>query len=706
MRIGLTWLAFLLVAFTSAGSAFALDARLDVGGFREEDREVAEDIAAFDPAERHAALVAAGQPEDLLEIAEIQRGSADAFAELLDGLPREDQERVWDLVRYPGLVADLARGGAKSDTELERIAARHPEEIRAAIRREGRARYATWVEIYALDLEAEQAFADVLARHPSEVRAAFERLRGRPELLSVLTENVGVATRIGAAYREDPMRVEARFDDLHQTVLARKRDREQEWAKELQDPEAREALRTAAQDFADDNGYVLDDGTTVPTRTVYVHHYADVYAYPYWFGYPTWYAYPYWYPATVWTHLGFRIGGGGLYVGLGLPSPYFLGWYSGFYYGYPGYWGPRYASWSGYGSPGYGWAGPRRPFRSGHYYDKHRQTTFHGHRRPRHLDSHPHAGGLASNRRAAQERLMKDGRRPGSGGAHDRQIRSSSRFDLRDRDHRGDRPDGIARNESGHAGPRDRSPNGSRPSPRQWRTGDDGGRGRLAPSIGDAPRNRFSTSRERLRNATPLRSLPPSAQGDRPSSRRGSDRGSALRHGGSPPPVSSGPPSHTSVRRQGTTRGGSRDLDWPSARIERSARVTGHERTTATSRLQRGAGDPSGRAVRKGFSSAGDRAGRIVAPPGGSPSGRMGPSSDGGRASRMLSSSSNAGRATSRIAPAPGRSGGGRGFHGGGHAGGGARSGGSRGGGHAGSGGFGGGGRGGGHGGGGGHGAR
>ncbi len=387
----------------------ALDPRLDAGGFRDEDLEVAEEIASFSADERHAALVAAGHPEDLLAVQQIQTESADAFADLVDGFPREDQEQIWDLVRYPGLVADLARGGAKSDAELERIAARHPEEIRDAILREGRQRYATWVEIYALDLEAEQEFSRVIARHPPDVRSAFQRLRGRPDLLSVLVENVGVATRIGAAYREDPTRVEARFDTLHQEVLADREAQRRSWEQELQDPEARKELETAARDFAEDQGYDLDepgDDGTVRTRVVHVDHYVNTNPYPYWFGYPTWYAYPYWYPATVWSHVGFRFGGNG-YVAVGLPSPYFLGWYDNYYYGggygygygYGGYWGYPYGYYAGYS--GY------RHFHSAHYYDDHRRKTFHGHRRH---DDDDHNGSQhygSSGRRDAQERLMK-----------------------------------------------------------------------------------------------------------------------------------------------------------------------------------------------------------------------------------------------------------------------------------------------------------
>ncbi len=420
----------------SASGASALDPQLDSGGFREEDRAVAEELAAFSAEERHAALIAAGHPEDLLEVQQIQSGSADDFAALLEGFPRKDQEQIWDLVRYPGLVADLARGGAKSDAELDRIAQRYPEEIRSTIRSAGRERYATWVEVYALDLEAEQALSGVIAKHPAEVRSAFQRLRGRPDLMSLLVDNVGLATRIGAAYRADPTRVEARFDTLHQEVAARKSDEEKNWARELQDPAAQEELRTAARQFAEDQGYDLEDesdGSAIQTRVVHVDHYVNANPYPYWFGYPSWYDYPYWYPASVWTHVGFRFGGGSSFIQVGLPSPYFLGWYGNYYYG------ARYDSWNHPGS--YYGGGNRYPrhFSSARYYDDNHPRYFQGHRR--HSDrfgSHGSRGSGRSghsydgDRRAAQERLMK--RPPNDGQRSGRGFDRSERFGRRDSD--------------------------------------------------------------------------------------------------------------------------------------------------------------------------------------------------------------------------------------------------------------------------------
>jgi hypothetical protein len=653
MRVVATLLGNLVglaAAFALPGTGQALDPRLDAGGFRDEDLEVAEEIASYPAEERHAALVAAGHPEDLLAVQQIQTGSADAFADLVDGFPREDQEQIWDLVRYPGLVADLARGGAKSDAELERIAGRYPEEIRDAIRREGRQRYATWVEIYALDLEAEQEFSRVIARHPADVRSAFQRLRGRPDLLSALVENVGVATRIGAAYREDPTRVEARFDTLHQEVLAARDAQRRSWERELEDPEAREELETAARDFAEDQGYDLDEPVhdgAVHTRVVHVDHYVNTNPYPYWFGYPTWYASPYWYPASVWSHVGFRFGGGNGYVAVGLPSPYFLGWYDNFYYGggygygYGNSWGNPYGYYAGY--PGY------RRFHAARYYDDHRRKTFYGHRRRPDDDGRygGHASGR-SGRRDAQERLMK---------------RPSREVDTRVGE----------RGPTGQDAPR-RSERFGRRDGRRTEAGPDVESGGAAGDPRERLQRRNGDSRERQWTSTPggsrleRRSSPPRGRdaGDPPGT-----SGVRERRRDGPPDVSSGPPSRLAR----------------SNRFEREARSQAFESSRSPNRAggsarerMRAPGFDSGRGS-QAFSSGGDsrarlgrsdpgrsnRSGPLIAPASGGGGGRAhgGPRPAG---ASFQDRGGRGGHSSSGPAVSPGRSspGGKSGGHGGG----------------------------------------
>ena len=322
-------------------SASAIESPFEAEDARAADQATAEEFAAYPAPARRAALIAAGYPESLLEIQRLQQNSADRFAALVDNYPREVQAQVWDLVRYPGLAADLARGGKKSDTQLDDIADRYPSADHFAIIEEGKERYDLWVQIYALDLESQQNLSTILASEPVEVQAAFEEITTRPDLMSLLAENIQWTTFQGAAYLENPARVDAQFETLAAQVLARRQNAESEWADEVSDPEAAKELETAAREFADEYGYDYDDElrASAPQRatsntTIIVQ---NAHPYPYFFGYPSWYASAFWYPLSFSSHIGFgyRYGyGRGLGFGFasyGLPSPFFLGWYHDVY---------------------------------------------------------------------------------------------------------------------------------------------------------------------------------------------------------------------------------------------------------------------------------------------------------------------------------------------------------------------------------------
>ena len=326
----------LLGILLTPGSALALRSRFGPSELGKEDKKVAESIAAYPASARRGALIAAGYPEELLEVQKIQRASADDFAGLVSSLPRADQEQIWNLVRHSGLAAEIARGGRKSASELERIASRYPAEDRAAIERQGRELYPTWVQIYAIELEAEQAFSELLSYQPDEVRSAFDELTKHPDLMSILLDNMRMTTVLGALYRDDRDGIEAHFDALHARVASLQQEEERAWSDEVRDPDASAELARAARAFAEAYDYDFDaeieQGVDFnPAPRVQIRSYVSVHPYPYWLGYPYWYDVAYWYPLPIWSHVGFHFGHGHGFVSAGLPSLLFLNWYHSSY---------------------------------------------------------------------------------------------------------------------------------------------------------------------------------------------------------------------------------------------------------------------------------------------------------------------------------------------------------------------------------------
>lgn len=416
-------------------SALAIESPYVATDERAADQATAEEFATFPAPARRAALVVAGYPESLLEIQRLQQYSADRFAALVEGYPREAQAQIWDLVRYPGLASDLARGGKKTSNQLDDIADRYPDADHFAIIEEGKKRHDLWVQIYSLDLESQQSLSTILAAEPVEVQAAFDEVAARPDLMSLLAENIQWTTVQGAAYRDNPAQVDAQFATLAEQVAARNREAETNWANEVTDPEAAEELETAAREFADTYGYDYDEELeALPARqassntTIIIQQ--RVHPYPYWFGYPTWYDTAFWYPLSFSSHIGFGFGygygyGRGFgrsYVSFGLPSPFFLGWYHDVYR-------PRFAR------NNRGNRGLRRSIR---YYDNHRphrSASRRRHdRRGDHVDSLRDRARVErrQNRRDSRFEVKRD-RRSHVGALADRALRE------RRRDTRGDR---------------------------------------------------------------------------------------------------------------------------------------------------------------------------------------------------------------------------------------------------------------------------
>jgi len=330
----------LLGILLAPGSGSALTPSFSPDALWAEHKQLAESIAAYPASARRAAFIVASYPEELLEIQKIQRASAGRFAELVSSYAHQDQEKIWNLIRHPGLAAELAQGGRKSDSELERIASRYPAEDRTAIAEQGRELYPIWVQIYALELEAEQAFSELLSNQPDEVRSAFDELTRRPDLLSILIDNMRMTTVLGALYRDDREGVEAHFDALHGQLAARQQEEERAWSDEVTDPDTAEELERAARAFAEAYDYDLEVDTggdieenfkagveSDPAPGVQIENYVVVHPYPYWFGYPYWYDVAYWYPLPVWRHIGFRFRHGHGFASVGLPSRLFLDWY-------------------------------------------------------------------------------------------------------------------------------------------------------------------------------------------------------------------------------------------------------------------------------------------------------------------------------------------------------------------------------------------
>jgi hypothetical protein len=313
-----------------------------------EDSTALATIASFPDSTRKHILEASKRTDILIKTEALQKNSSMAFRDLVNDYSKEEQEKFWDLARYPGLLSKIGGKEKKSKQELETIASAYPSEIRPTINEFGKKHAAILAEIDILSKQTDDSFEKLLAGNPETTKKAYRSLISKPDALNTLASNMHLSVTLGEMYKSNPKQTSALLDSLHSAQLVQKAKDFEEWKNGLEkNPTAKYEMEKAAKEFVNDNAARADEADA-PVDDVYhtggnpeptprnnppVVNYV-IQPYPYWIGYPTWFDYPYWYPYPYWYHTGFYWGPAGISF-VGLPSPFFMHWY--FYHPYHHY---------------------------------------------------------------------------------------------------------------------------------------------------------------------------------------------------------------------------------------------------------------------------------------------------------------------------------------------------------------------------------
>ena len=316
--------------------------------FSSDDSSALLTVASYPDSVRIQALQACQKPEVLIKTEALQKSTSLSFRDLLSNDEKEEQRKLWDLSRYPGLIKEIAVGGKKTKEELETISAKYPTEIRKTIVEQGKRHYELISEINTLQQNSQKDFEAIIANYPAQTQTAYRTLINHPDVLNTLATNMHLAVILGDMYKSNVQQTTMLLDSINVEHKKQSAKDLEEWKAGLEkNPEAKKEMETAAKEFTkeknDDGDYYTDDvynsgpntsKTNVPVYTSPPTITYIVQPYTYWFGYPYWYDYPYWYPYPYWYNTGFYWSPGGI-VYLGFPSPFFMHWY--FYHPYHNY---------------------------------------------------------------------------------------------------------------------------------------------------------------------------------------------------------------------------------------------------------------------------------------------------------------------------------------------------------------------------------
>lgn len=291
----------------------------------EEDRSTIDAIAGCDDKVQENILQLSQTPEVLDIVQDLQKKSEKRFRDIITPYDRDGQAALYEFARYPDLISELVRNGRPSNSDVNRIVLKYPEDIRNTAKKYARDYYDALRQIDQLNNEIDRDFQQDLTPYDEQTRASVNVLLKYPEIVSTLAEDKEFTRQLGITYHEDPDWVNNQIDKIAQELESQNKKDLADYKTQVQsDPEAYKEMLSAADEFASESNNAREYNTPVdPQVEVQV-----INNYPYWYGYPYWYPYPYWRPYPTYYHTGFYFGPGRSVVFIGLPSAHFIYWQS------------------------------------------------------------------------------------------------------------------------------------------------------------------------------------------------------------------------------------------------------------------------------------------------------------------------------------------------------------------------------------------
>ncbi|HEY5744730.1 MAG TPA: hypothetical protein VIU12_01530 [Chryseolinea sp.] len=320
-------LSTLLMAATSFSFAQGM-----VDSLSQDESQIISAIAPYSSDMRAAILNVAQYPQVLVKLERVQARTSQSFQDLIASYPREEQEKFYQVTRFPDLTNTLTTGNRKSVEEVKALMKDYPENIQQQILAVYQDHFNDLVKINDIYQSSQATVAKLTAKYPAQVQEDFKKVIETPDVMNLLTDHIDLTVSLGESYKNDPGAVTQQLDDLNKQLTSQDAKDLQDYKDAVaKDPKLQTEMKTAAGEFAQQ--YDQDD--TNPTYVA--NNTYDNYPYPYWYGYPYWYTSPMWYPTPFYYQTGFYYGPGGGLVVVGLPSRFYANWFFGYgYHHYPG----------------------------------------------------------------------------------------------------------------------------------------------------------------------------------------------------------------------------------------------------------------------------------------------------------------------------------------------------------------------------------
>jgi len=290
----------------------------------ETDKGIAASIAPYNADVRQDILLASEYPQILTQLQKDQSQTIQIFHKLINGFDHSKQTWFYTITRYPDVLHTLATTPLKQNQEIiYKLLPNQDADLKEAAWKLYSTEYNNLVKLDNINISSGQNFNNTIQNLSESVKAAFQKLSTMPDILTLLTNNIELTTRLGEHYKIDPLELNNRLAAIHDSLNVQNQYETAAYKKQMaEDPKTTGELNQAAKDYAKEND--ID----VPAQQNYDTDQTDYYAnpYSYWFGYPDWYSYPLWYPGSFWYDSGIYYGAGGFGI-WGLPGYGFSHWF-------------------------------------------------------------------------------------------------------------------------------------------------------------------------------------------------------------------------------------------------------------------------------------------------------------------------------------------------------------------------------------------
>ncbi|MEQ9660716.1 hypothetical protein, partial [Fulvivirga sp.] len=240
---------YLLLLLLSC-SAFAYAQESKVIANETDNQEVIEALALYPDNIRNAILETSLHPELLVRLGTLQTKSKEAFHQLVQYLPEDEQKKYWELSRYPGLINKLVEGGQKSKKEIESLLQDYPQEVHPIAVDYGVSRYRTLAQMSEIEKQVNESIEQLLSRYEPNTKANIQLLLKYPEVLQIMIDHIDLVVLVGDYYRQDAAKLLAKADSMREVQLERQAQETEAWRKGLEeDPMALKEFEEVSKGF-------------------------------------------------------------------------------------------------------------------------------------------------------------------------------------------------------------------------------------------------------------------------------------------------------------------------------------------------------------------------------------------------------------------------------------------------------------------------